>query len=202
MLACCRSLYEFGAESQEAKLRCLLNYYSRIVASTPQGAISFERKVLPMTPAAVASANLKSSSSSSPSGTLYTQSTSSPGSGGVPSGHQGGAEGGVPSGHVAGEGGDGDVPSAHPGDAGGDEFGDGTGLHQQHYQQQQMSGQQYQQQLQQQGQQQGGQQQQGSQGAGHGHGTVLHFPVPPGIEFWKARQSPLCAFKVQMALSF
>jgi len=75
------------------------------------------------------------------------------------------------------------------------EFGDGAGPHTQHDPHQQLPSQQYHQQGQRQGQQPG------SQGAGlrhgHGHGTVLHFPVPPGIEFWKARQSPLCAFKVR-----
>ncbi|CAI5533632.1 unnamed protein product [Closterium sp. Naga37s-1] len=41
-------IYE-GSPQQQEKLRCLLHYFRRVVSSMPQGAVSYERKVLPLT---------------------------------------------------------------------------------------------------------------------------------------------------------
>lgn len=43
-----RGIYERSSSANSQKLRCLLHYFARVVTTAPQGAVSFERKVLPL----------------------------------------------------------------------------------------------------------------------------------------------------------
>ncbi|CAI6009456.1 unnamed protein product [Closterium sp. NIES-65] len=59
-----RGIYEGWPQEQE-KLRCLLHYFRRVVASMPQGTVSYERKVLPLT--AVTPATVTPAAAAAPS---------------------------------------------------------------------------------------------------------------------------------------